>query len=122
MSDEPITFEETLLIGENDRGYRFGVGRVGDRWIGFALGRTITGGMLFLLPEIAVDHQLGLTLRDEAIRQVAAIAQDPEHAFGGVDRWYVAPELRASPDDYRCEHCGEILCGGRCEGEDYEEV
>lgn len=38
MSQSEIAITEPLKIGENDHGYWFGIGRLGERWAGFAVG------------------------------------------------------------------------------------
>ena len=103
---------ETVLVGENDYGYQFAVGRHGDSWVGFAVGTTEAGRMLFLFPEISSGVVMGIGSRDEAIRMVGAIAEDPEHGYGGIDRWFVNESLRGTPDEYRCADCGEVGCNG----------
>ena len=108
MSTEPLRIRTQTVVGTNARGYTFAVGLVGDRWLGYALG----GGGLFVFSEVSrgVDLGMGLDDREEAIGRVAALAQDPGHGFGGVDRWHVPERLRADPEVYRCEICGEVLC------------
>lgn len=111
--DQPaIPFSETLMIGDNDVGYKFGVGLAGDRWLGFALG-DLPGGdkMLFVMPNVSEGFDLGLKDRDQAILMTGAIAQDPESAFGGITRWFVQADLRGDPNTIaRCPRCGEIGC------------
>jgi len=99
-SSPSLEIKETLLIGENDRGYQFCVGLIGDRWCGFALGRSSD--------------------RDEAIRKTGAIACDPESAYGGVTRWYVDEPLRGDPEDFRCAFCGDVDCDGTCRDDEFE--
>jgi hypothetical protein len=109
---------DPLVIGDNDLGYTFVVGRLDDRWLGGAIG----AGMLFVFPEITVGCYLGVSDRETAIRMTSAIAQDPEHGYGGITRWRVDPRLRAAPDDFRCRHCGEVCCDGSCRDECEEEL
>jgi hypothetical protein len=105
MSDA-IKIEEQVLVGSNRHGYTFAVGRLGDRWVGYAGG----GGMLFILPGMSEDHELGLTDRDEAIRRVGACALDGGQGYGGIDEWHVPEDLRGDPDAYRCAVCDEVCC------------
>jgi hypothetical protein len=111
-----LSFSEVLNVGDNRR-YLFAVGKLADRWAGFAVGKPRPGKpdeprMIFIFPEISDDYTLGIESRDEAIRMTAAIAQDPESNYGGIKRWFVEDALRASPDDYRCEHCQRVGCKG----------
>jgi hypothetical protein len=119
MSTTPITIEEEVEVGTNGFGYTFCVGLVSGCWLGYAR----TGGGLFLMSEIATGHQLGIVDRDEAIRRVGALAQDPENAYGGIDLWFVAEDLRGDPEAYRCAECGRVCCDGDHEddGFDHEE-
>ena len=112
---KPIQIEEQVEVAYNEYGYRFCVGRVGSRWMGYALG----GGGMFFMPGVSEGCVMGLTDRDEAIRRVGAIAQDPEESFGGVQAWSVPPALRGKPEDYRCKECGRVCCEGD-HGEDYD--
>lgn len=109
-----IQFANTLLIAENDHGYQFAVGQLASgNWAGFAIGWLDDGGrMLFLFSEVSDGITLGVSSRDDAIRMTGAIAQDPEHSYGGVSRWHVAEELRCHPDEYRCENCCHVGCDG----------
>jgi hypothetical protein len=113
----PIKFEDSLLVGRNSHGYTFGVGRVGRYWLGYAIG----GGMIFILPGIDTGAQLGLLDVNEAMLRVGAIAQDPAHAYGGIEEWFVAESLRGDPEAYRCGKCGEVCCGGDCDRDDFED-
>jgi hypothetical protein len=111
-----------IVLGDNKH-YTFAVGQIaGERWIGFARGREPgeSGLGLFVLPEISEGCQLGIRSLRQAILMVGAIAQDPEHGYGGVERWMVAERLRGRPEDFRCETCGTVCCSGDC-GEDYGE-
>lgn len=110
-----IIVRDSLLVAENDHGYQFCVGTIEGRWVGFAVGfENGQAWGVFLFSEISVAHRLGVESREEAIRMTAALAQDDESAYGGVDRWHVQEELRASPEDYRCEHCDRVCCGEEC--------
>lgn len=104
-------FSETILIGENDL-YRFGVGRLADRWLGFAVGVVTDMPLLFVLPDVSEGVDLGLTDKDKAIRLTGAIVQDHESAYGDIDRWHVPPDLRGNPDDFRCANCNRVGCDG----------
>lgn len=111
MSESGIT--EVLKIGDNSHGYWFGVGKYGSRWVGFAVsvvGEGRTG--IFFLPGISEDYQLGLSDREKCIRMTGAVAQSPEHGYGGIERWYIGEELRGTPEEFRCAECGEFGCSG----------
>lgn len=119
MSGE-IQITERFDIGENDHGYKFTVGKIGDRWVGFAdgdLGRSKRA--LFMFPAISQDYQIGLMDRELVIKLTGAIAQSVEHGYGGIARWFVPEELRGSPRDFTCEYCESVGCRGSCEREDY---
>jgi hypothetical protein len=119
MSAE-IRITDQQLIGENDHGYRFLVGKIGDRWVGFADGDLGDGKrMLFMFPAISEDYQMGLLDRELVIKLTGAIAQSVEHGYGGIARWFVPEELRGKPEDFTCEHCESVGCRGSCEREDY---
>jgi hypothetical protein len=111
---ESIQIEEQVLVGRNSHGYTFAVGRISDRWLGYALG----GGGMFIFPEISENHDLGLPDMNDAIRRVSALAQDPERGYGGIEQWYIAESLRADPDQFRCSNCGEVCCDGECDLDD----
>jgi hypothetical protein len=129
MSD-PLHFAEVLAVADNDHGWRFAVGRMGDRWLGFAtgsqyaadardafrsVGLPVEAGYLHVFAEVSTGYQLGVSDRDRAVLLTGALAQDPEGCFGGVDRWHVPEALRGKPDDYRCATCGQVGCDGvRC--------
>lgn len=114
---EPVEIDDALLMGDNDVGYEFFIGRVQGRWIGFAAADVpgVEGKGIFVFHEISDGPLLGLTDRDEAIRRVHAVATAPENGFGGVDRWYSDEQLRAEPAAYRCGHCDQLCCDGECE-------
>lgn len=129
-----LALHDVEIIGENDYGYRFGVGRLDTRWIGFALGSQyaeqvraaleseglpVEPGMLFTFPEICEDFQLGIFDRRRCVLLTGALAQDPEKGYGGIEHWHVPEELRGKPDDFRCPHCDRIGCDGRECGEDH---
>jgi hypothetical protein len=138
-----LDLADLLEIGRNPW-YSFHVARHRDaredRWIGFAVGHDAKAAdldgatvnyagmvqgdkvpMLFVFPEVGSDGRLGLLDRDEAIRLTGAIAQDPEHGYGGVERWRIPEDLRATPDEFRCEHCNAVGCDGLLCVEDEEE-
>jgi hypothetical protein len=92
-------------------GYRFAVGKISGRWVGFA--DSDVGAFIF--PTISEGHLCGISDRDRAIRLTGAIAQSFEHGYGGVDRWFVGEDLRGKPEDFRCAKCEEIGCVGECE-------
>lgn len=112
---EAYGMHEIVRIGANDYGYWFGVGRMGERYIGFAIGELSNGDrMMFMLPGIAENHTLGITDRERAVKWTGAIAQDPTYGYGGISRWFVPEELRGKPDDFRCADCEEVGCAGDC--------
>ena len=115
---EALELTEVVWIGRNAHGYTFGVGRLGDRWVGFARGEWSEHGEarqdLFVFPEVSYGPLLGLPDRTQAILITGAIAQDPVHGYGGVEEWLVPPELRGDPDAFRCEDCGDVGCQGEC--------
>lgn len=128
MSDRsaaPIAINDPVLIASNRHGYRFLVGRIsgggGDRWVGYSVSR-LDDGRLFacFFPQVSEGHVMGLRDRATAIRLTGAVALDSEEGFGGVDRWFVGPELRGDPADFRCPDCGEIHLGA-CEPDDFRE-
>jgi hypothetical protein len=108
---EPVPIHEQLLIASNRHGYTFAVGRVDDRWLGYAIGLMKDGSkMLFVLPGVGDGPELGVTDRAEAIRRTSAIAlTDP--SYGWVETWHVPEDLRGDPEQYRCAECGEVCCG-----------
>jgi len=132
-----MNITDLTVIGENDAGWRFAVGRIGDRWVGVGLesasvvaarnafadeGLPVDPGYMHIFPEVCDGFIMGVEDRHRAILMTGAIAQDFEHAFGGVDRWHVPPELRGNPDDFRCDDCGNVGCPGDCADEwgDYD--
>jgi hypothetical protein len=130
-----LTLADVVVIGENDH-WRFCIGRMDGRWIGFAAepadlarsafaaeGLEVQPQMLFVLTEVSDHHQLGLLDRDKAIRMTTAVACDLEADYGGIDRWHVAANLRGKPEDFRCIRCGYIGCDGiDCKYEYWEEL
>ena len=105
-----LQLKETMIVAENRHGYQFGIGLVGDRWIGFARGAE----MLFVFPAIADDFQLGLLDKQRVIKLTVAIACDPDGGYGGIDQWFVTYDLRGHPDDFRCPYCARVGCQGEC--------
>jgi hypothetical protein len=100
---------DMVCIGENDHGYRFGVYQDGVRWFACAVGKDKDGeNLMFVLPNAGGED------KDREIRLAGAIAQDPEHGYGGVDRWFVSEELRGDPEDFRCKECQSTGCDGHC--------
>lgn len=112
-----ISITNAMLIGENDHGYRFGVGQIGERWIGFAASDV----GLFFFPGIAEDYLLGLLDRALVIKLTGAIARDVEQGYGGIARWFVPEELRGNPEDFRCENCQQVACDKQCYEYDFWE-
>lgn len=115
-----LDIQDTFKIGENDFGYSFAIGRLGDRWVGFALGDLGEGEQgCFFLPGVSEGYMMGLLDRERAIKLTGAIAQASEHGYGGIARWFVPPEQRGNPDDFRCERCEQVGCSGECVDHDY---
>jgi hypothetical protein len=125
-----LSITEQTIIGENAY-YRFFVGRMGERWVGFAAesatahaarqlllaeGLNPIPDKIFLFPDVSGQgdecHLPGVPDRARAIRMTGAIAQDPGHAYGGIDRWHVPDELRGKPEDFRCARCDWFGCDG----------
>lgn len=117
----------TILIAETEH-WKVCVGQLMDsgRWIGFALGDLEDGGQFMnVFPQVG-DGQMGVTSRDEAFRQACACVLNPEECYGEVETWHLPESKRATPEDYRCENCDEVLCDRRCEDplepEDIEDI
>lgn len=111
---DTLPIADSVRVGENDH-WKFGVGRLEERWIGFAVGDCEDGTkFMHIFPEISAGPELGVGSREDAIRMVSALACDPEQSFGGIDEWFIDESLRASPDDFRCENCGTCGCPGDC--------
>jgi len=133
----PLEIHDILLIGENDYGWEFAVGRIGERWLGFARdgafsqhvrqafaseGLAVEPGYMHLFPEVAEGVEIGLPDKERAILLTGALAQDPEQPFGGIDRWHVPEEQRGKPDDFRCPNCDRVGCDQKeCQEDDYGE-
>src|SRR6516225_11377172 len=94
-----LTIAEAILIGENDQ-WRFCVGKLGERWIGYALagrfsmdakaafraeGLGVEPGFMSIFPEVSDGLLLGMLDREKAILLTGAIAQDVESCYGGVE-------------------------------------
>ena len=107
MKNEPIQIEQEVDVGRNSHGYTFHVGLLSGYWLGYAQGAET----IFLFPGIRTGHQLGILDRDEAIRRVGAIAQDPASGYGGIEEWSVEESLRGDPAAYLCPVCDEVCCG-----------
>lgn len=114
-----FSLEDVLILGANEH-WQFGVGRQGERWIGFAFGRLEDGhGYLHVLTEVCDEPWLvDVTDRDRVIRMTGAVACDPEASWGGVAEWYVDEELRGDPEEFRCDVCGQVGCRGGCREDD----
>jgi hypothetical protein len=120
-----LDLKEIEPVAANEH-YTFCVARLEGKWVGFATVSKRTLAMrrafaeqglpptekigLFFFAEISDGDALGIEDRAKAILLTGAIAQDPESAYGGVDEWMVANELRGNPDDYRCANCGHVAC------------
>jgi hypothetical protein len=112
-----VPLDKVTMIGRNEQ-YGFGVGQIGKRWVGFAVGHTDEEKMLFFFPEIMEEFQMGVMDKEDAIKKAGAIAQDEEKGYGGIEEWYVEERLQADPEEFRCLICGVVLCGGCEEDED----
>lgn len=111
---ESLQIRDVLKIGDNQYGYYFAVGRIDNRWIGWAGAEQA----IFLFPEIEENYELGLLDRDLVIKLTGAIAQSAEYGYGGIDQWYIPASLRGKPEDYTCQHCCSIGCRGACQNHD----
>lgn len=108
MSTLPV-FTRIAWIGENRFGYKFGVGLADGRWLGFALGQVAAGERcVFFLHQVSDDIVMGCVNLDTALRLTSAVALDPDASYGGIDTWWIKPELRGDPEALRCLVCGEI--------------
>lgn len=120
-----LNLSEVRLLGANRRGYRFCVGRLGDgepaRWIGFAVSRVGPNEhFMQVFPEVSEGVQLGMRDEQAAIRLTAALAQDPEGGYGGVDCWVIEAWQIGDPEEFRCERCRRVGCQGEeCGGPEY---
>lgn len=107
-----IYFKEMLLLAFSDH-WEFCVGRVGARWLGFAMGRIGPNrNFINIFHQVAEGHQLGLPDRDHAIRLTTALIEADVECMGAVTFWITSPELRGRPEDFTCAHCGEVGCDG----------
>ena len=100
---ETLEITNQKIIGINSHGYRFGVLQMkgSDDWHGFAFG----GKTIFLLPGCS-----NIKDRDECIKRVGAVVNNPEHGYDGIGSWLVGENLRGKPGDFICEHCGNDCC------------
>ena len=73
-----IELTDITRIGQNDD-YVFAVGRIVDRWIGFARGATPeTLPILFVFPEVAEGYELGVPDRARAVLLTGAVVVLPD--------------------------------------------
>lgn len=115
------------VIGRNDL-WQFGIGKLGDRWVGVAgqseiasaaksafasEGLAVEPEYLHILSEVSEESELGMRDKRAAILLIGALAQDPESGFGGIDKWFVPEELRGDPEKFRCERCATVGCSGK---------
>lgn len=110
-----IELKEEVWIARTAH-YCWGVGRVGQRWIGFAVGPLIRDveRVLFAIPEISEGVMLGIEDLNRAVRMTSAYAASEESDFGLVTEWLIPEEDRGDPEDYRCDGCGQLFCDGGC--------
>lgn len=114
-----IELSDVVKIGKNDYGYEFAVGRIGKRWVGLAIGDPGDGEkVMFFLPNIQEDHQMGVKDKTMAILLTGATVQVKEHGYGGINTWFVGEELRGDPDILMCINCGSV----GCDGEECQEI
>lgn len=106
---DPLHFEQTAILADN-RWWTFCVGRIGERWLGYAVDAASGFGNVF--PQVSEDNQLGLRDYGRAAKLTTALAQDPEQGLGEVERWFIPEGARGKPEDFRCGHCEQIGCSG----------
>lgn len=110
-----LKITEPQKIASNNQ-WDFAVARLGDRWIGYAMGDLEDGNKFMnLCPEVSDDYQIGCVEKSQAIRMLSVYLQDPENGFGDVEEWLIPAEERGNPEEYRCHECGRVLCQGECE-------
>jgi hypothetical protein len=79
-------------------------------------GLLVSDGYMHVFAEVSEGVELGMQDKTMAILLTGALAEDPEHGFGGIDEWLVPEDLRGEPKDFRCDRCGDVGCAGRdCE-------
>lgn len=101
---------DVTIIGENDHGYRFAVGKRGHEWQALAIGKTEDETIGFFFPNLCENRFFRDDPRETAILFAGAFAQDPENMYGGISRWFVPENLRGKPEDFRCPDCGSYDC------------
>jgi hypothetical protein len=121
-----LKIEGYELIGRNDH-WSFAVARVGDRYLGVGMeqiplrAKSPDGRVniylerpyyMHVFAEVSEGVELGMQDKTMAILLTGALAEDPEHGFGGVDEWFVPEDLRGEPKDFRCDRCGDVGCAG----------
>jgi hypothetical protein len=101
MSQHALDLYDLVPIATNRHGWTFVVGRLGDRWLGGALGKGTKGQPNFLnvFHQVAEGHYMGVTDRALAVRITCAVALSPEESFGGVDRWLIPKAERGTLAD-----------------------
>ena len=107
-----LRIDRLLMVGQNARGFEFSIGLLNHRWVAFVRRRMVYGTEIHIFRARYESYTPSGSdlIRARVIGMVAAIAQDPARGFGGVDEWYVEEELRATPEQYRCPHCGKVAC------------
>ncbi|MCE9605055.1 MAG: hypothetical protein K8U03_09170 [Planctomycetia bacterium] len=119
-----IDCSRSITIAENEHWW-FNVGPITGteppRWVGYALGKQRVEGSLALMlfPEVSDGCELGLLNKWRAVLLTGAIAQDPASCYGGVANWFVDEQDRGSPEDFRCQRCGDVGCTGDCREDVY---
>lgn len=103
-----INIEEAHLWGRNEF-YDFYIGRVGDRWAGFAVGVIDeTQRMAFMLPGVSEGFNVGCVDREEAFRLTVAIILDGAGGYGPVDEWLDDTYRLVDVEQFRDQYSGEI--------------
>lgn len=126
MNQIETGFTNITVIGENDHGYRFAAGKLGDRWYGFVAGKiSESKGMAFILPgcsEDEIDHLLPEISEEKdvmemIIKRVGAVAAHYEHGYGGIARWFVEESLRGTVEEFLCPECDSVACSPEYHGD-----
>lgn len=112
-SKQTIQISDSTRIGTN-YDYQFYVGKVCERWIGFARPNVKDPTGIFVFSQVSEGVYLGLTDRNEAIKRTAAFAESDEYGYGGITEWLLDESLRGKPEDYECSLCQTIFCEGEC--------
>jgi hypothetical protein len=106
MADE-LRIERAIILAESDHGVSFGVGQVGERWVGFARGTsrdTNTEELMefvFLFGEVSEGVVLpgtaivaGVATQTKALALTIKALTDPRSPWGPVE-WYIDETIAA---------------------------